>query len=252
MSIPTPSRRTNLLELLSELCRRRRQVTIAPARDDEGAPSLHTRFLALASNAVLLDWPVGGLANLPAAGSTVDVQFDHDGQRLGFRVTAQGRTWHNAPGRGRVEVWQLDLPVRIAPMQPRRFPRVDVAPTAPLAAECTSLTLPEHRFPVRVRNLSAGGLCATADHRVARFLQKGAIMWTQFRLPGDDRPVEFVVRVAHACEQPDRNTVSFGGMFCAGEDAGRHRAQLHRLARFLARPHLTPSPALAGPASAGA
>ncbi len=252
MSLPLPNRRQALLEMLAQLCQRRRQATITPVPDDAGTRALHTRFLALKPEGVLLDWPPGGLDDLPAAGSTVDVQFEHLGERLGFRVAAQGHTWHRAPGRGRVEAWQLSLPVRIAPAQQRRFFRVDLAAAAPLAAECTSLAEPEHHFSVRVRNLSAGGLCATADRRAAAHLQKGATMWTQFRLPGDLAPVEFVLRVAHACDQPDRDTVTFGGMFCAGEDAGHHRAQLDRLARFLARPGLAPSPAFARAAGVGA
>ena len=235
MTASTLTRRAGQLDLLRQLCAKRRQATVHLVTGDAQV-AVHTRFLALEPDALLLEWPHPGLEEIPEGSATVAVQFEQLGERLGFRVPALGRTNWQVAGRGPLPAWKLALPVRIEPVQQRRHFRVNLAHRAPLTAQCTSTDDPGRSFAVRLQNLSSGGLCGTVAHAEAGAVQAGATYWTRFDLPDEPAPVEFVMRVAHSHENPADRTLVFGGMFCAGEDPRYHRAQMHRVERFLTCP----------------
>jgi c-di-GMP-binding flagellar brake protein YcgR len=237
MAVSTLMRRQGQRDLLTQLSAKRRQVTVGLLTDGPHG-TVRTRFLALARDGVLLDWPHAGLGNIPESSATVAVHFEHLGERLGFRVPALGRTTWHATGRGRVPAWKLALPVRIEPVQQRRHFRVSLVHRTPLVAQCISVDDPTRGFAIRLRNLSSGGLCATADRAHATQLRAGATFWTRFALPDEPAPVELVVRVAHTHENLADNTLVFGGMFCAGDDPRYHRVQMVRIERFLTRPSI--------------
>jgi c-di-GMP-binding flagellar brake protein YcgR len=238
MAVPTVMRRQSQRDLLTQLSARRRQVTVSRLTNDSNG-SVHTRVLAVERDGVLLEWPHAGLGDIPESGAMVAVQFEHLGERLSFRVPALGRTTWQATGRGPVTAWRLALPIRIEPVQQRRHFRVNLTHRTPLVAQCTSVEDPTRGFAIHVRNLSGGGLCATADRAHVDQVRTGATFWTRFTLPDEPAPLEFVVRVAHTHDSPTENTLVFGGMFCAGDDPRYHRMQMVRIERFLTGPHVS-------------
>ncbi|MEW6250265.1 MAG: PilZ domain-containing protein [Planctomycetota bacterium] len=235
MAFLSLQRRRTQLELLAEVCARRAPVRITSAPWAAQRGLARTRFAALEPNGILVDWPVAGVGSIPVSGATVDLYFEHAGLGLGCRTDTLGRAWSMCERRGQVPVWKLAVPLCIEPTQQRRHYRVDLSDLAPLPARCTSTRDPRLSFVTDIQNLSAGGLLGRASGPAGRAARCGDVLWTEFDLPGEPTPFEFVVRVVHVRPARQGTATDLGCMFCPSDDPTRHRRELERIEHFVAR-----------------
>jgi len=229
------TRRKTQLELLARLCDGRCRAVVSPPAASAASGEVATRFLALESDGVLLEWPLSRVDDAVIVDATVTVLFDYDGQAFTFRTETYGRVWWTCPERGPVAAWKLRLPLRIDERSRRRHNRMPFAELDDIAAAFTSVADPTRRFTARLRNFSAGGLEAVAIGGGDVPVQPGGSYWVQFVLPGDDPALEFVVRVAHTHPQPRDGTVVFGCTFCPGDDPALRRRGFERIEQFVSR-----------------
>ena len=229
------TRRRSQLELLAQACESRYTARVALAARSHQTPPTQTRFLAVEPNGVLVEWPLPGVGDIAVSGARVTVFFEHQAQCFSFGTETRGRAWWASSGRGQVPAWKLGMPLRIDHHELRADYRVSLTGIGPVAARCTSVTDPHRCFSVRLQNISTGGLSATAALTKAGPLHAGALFWTQFELPGEPGPFEFVVRLAHVHTSRPTDTLVLGCAFCCGEDPLPHRAQLGRISQFVAR-----------------
>jgi hypothetical protein len=235
MDTLTLTRRKSQLELLALACESRYSARVALAERSRGTTHIPTRFLALEPGGVLLEWPPQAIGAHVVSGAAVTVFFDHQDQCLSFRADTRGRAWWCSSSRGQVAAWKLGLPLRIDSRQQRESRRISLTDIGPVPARCTSVTDPQRCFTVRLRNLSIGGLSATAALTRVAPLHAGTMFWTQFELPGEPGGFEFVVRVAHVHSNKPTDTLVLGCAFCPGEDPLPYRTQLARIGDFVAR-----------------
>ncbi|GEM_PF-2193773 len=223
------TQRRTQLELLEAVCRQRRHARVRLAPGPSGSCQATTRFVALSREGIVLEWPVGGIGNLPAGGQMVDVFFEHDGQRLSFRTHTCGRGCWTLDDGDQLPVWTLKLPLCIRRWEPRHHFRVRLPS---LAATCTSVADDQRSFRAQLRDIAPGGLQAVAPGDAAETVRPGELLWTRFQLPDQGGAVEFVVRVAHTRPDRQRKSVIFGCKFCPGDDASTQWRQLARIQRF--------------------
>jgi c-di-GMP-binding flagellar brake protein YcgR len=235
MAAPPLTRRKAQLELLAQACQKSHRARVVLAGRASPGPATNTRFLALEPDGVLLQWPADGLNDIPASGATVEVFFEHAGQRYGFRTQTRDRVWRACDREEEGTAWKLALPLRVEYRQQRQHFRVSLADLGPIPADCTSVANEQHSFAGELQSISPGGLRVSAARTDAGALGAGELLWTEFELPGQTGPFEFVVRVAHATLNEESNRVVFGCMFCPGEDCTSHHAQLDRIERFVAQ-----------------
>lgn len=234
MSPTNLTRRKTQIELLAALCQQRVRVRIARARQGHEPVTVHTRFLALEPESVLLEWPLGDTADIAISGDHADVFFEHQRQRYAFRTQTRGRVWHQCPRRGQVAAWRLAMPLRIERKQQRAHYRVSLADLDPITVCVTNVPDPEWVFEARLANVSPGGLglVAWADDNVGEPLSE--MFWAKFELPGQP-PLEFVVRVVHANTIGENEKVVIGCMFCPGDDPALYRDQVCCIEQFAAK-----------------
>jgi hypothetical protein len=184
---------------------------------------------------VLLEWPAQGSDLIPISGAPVDVSFEHHAEPFGFRTETRGRMWWSTGAQRQIAAWKLALPLCVESRQPRRHYRVSLAGLPLVTAHCTSVAHAQHTFTALVRNLSVGGLRATATLETGVRLKAGELFWVQFTLPGHQAKFEFVVCVTHVRIIGRQNLVVFGALFCPSEDHSEHHEKLHRIEQFVAR-----------------
>jgi len=198
-------------------------------------PETSTRFLALHPDGVVLEWPAQGSDLIPVSGGKVDVFFVHRDRPFGFRSETRGRMWWSSGAERQIAAWKLALPLCVESRQARRHYRVSLAGLTPITAHCTSVTHAQRTFTAQVRNLSVGGLRATAALEAGVQVKAGELSWVQFTLPGDQAQFEFVVCVTHVRVVGRQNLVVFGALFCPSEDQSEHHEKLRRIEQFVAR-----------------
>jgi c-di-GMP-binding flagellar brake protein YcgR len=234
MSTVSLSSRKDLHAVLARLCDRRQRVRVTPAVSGDRAATIHTRFLSLADNVLLLDWPNGGIRDIPARDGIVDVYFEYQGQRYAFRTRTAGRSWSGGAGRVRQVAWKLVPPVRVTPRQQRAHFRISVTDLDPIAVTLCPTDQPETSATGQLVDLSASGFRGTAGLDAADVLRKGRTCWAQFSLPGDETPIELIVRIVHSEPRTANVIVVFGCAVCGGDDPQALRAQQARIQRFVA------------------
>lgn len=229
------TRRKTQLELLALLCDGRRRAVVIPPAVSAASGEVATRFLALESDGVLLEWPLSKVDDTVIVDATVTVLFDHDAQPYAFRTETYGRVWWTCPQRGAIAAWKLRLPLRIEERPPRRHSRVPLAELGDVTARFTSVANPTRHFAARLQDLSAGGLQAVAGGGCDVPVRQGESFWVRFHLPGNDAALEFVVRVAHTRGPSRDGTVVFGCTFCPGDDPAPRQQGLERIEQYVAR-----------------
>lgn len=229
------TRRKSQLELLQQACEGRYSARVALSVRSTDTTHILTRFLALEPTGVLLDWPPQAIGTNAVSGTPVTVYFEQHGRCFSFRADTRGRVWWCSSGRGQVAAWKLGLPLRIDERNLRANQRILLADIGPVAARCTSVVDPERSFTMRLRNISAGGISATAPLATMTPLHIGTTLWAQFELPGEPGKFEFVVRVAHLHASRPTDTLVLGCAFCPGEDPLPSRTQRARIGQFVAR-----------------
>ncbi len=228
------TRRRAQHDLLAKACEHRQRARLVLAGLAVEAPPINTRFLALLSDALLLEWPLGGAKYIPPRDALIDVFFEHAQKRYTFRSTTQGREWWWCERRGGVAAWRLTLPLRVEPGQQRAHYRISLADLDPVRVRFADVSDPARSFVAGVTNLSAGGLGAIASQADAAAVAVNDLLWTTFRLPDDCEIFEFIVRVMHRRDVPHNATTVLGCMFCPGEDPELHRDRIVRVQRFVA------------------
>ncbi|MBK9118340.1 MAG: hypothetical protein IPM18_01895 [Phycisphaerales bacterium] len=229
----TLTRRRTQLEVLERACAMRQRVLLLPADKSQGR-AIEGTLLALEPDGLLVTWPTTGLGPLTVHGTPVHGLFAWDNRTLGFRSQTCGRVWHLAPGGGDIEALKLTLPLRVERREERRRNRLVLGGPTPVPLQCTSVADDHRHIAAELSNISFGGLSARARGVSAMTIQRGALYWTCFDLPGLSRRFEFVVRIAHVRHNPATSETSFGGSFIAGEDPTPHRQQLDAIAEFIA------------------
>lgn len=229
------TRRKSQLDLLAQACEGRYSARVALSARSTETTHILTRFLALEPGGVLLEWPPQAIGAMAVSGAPVTVFFDHQAQCFSFRAGTRGRAWWCSAARGQVAAWKLGLPLRIDTRRQRESYRISLADIGPVAARCTSVIDPQRSFPVRLRNISTGGISATTALTKVAPVRAGATFWTQFELPGEPGVFEFVVRVAHVHASTPTDTLVLGCAFCPGEAPLPYRAQLKRIGQFVAQ-----------------
>lgn len=228
----TLTRRKHYLSLLRCACDERSTASVSAVTATAAVAA--TRFVALARDGVLLEWPSPTPEAIPCSGALADVHFTHRGSRLMFRTETIGRVWWTTPGRGDSDCWKLRLPLCLVPDQPSPEQPIRLPGPGPIMLRCTSIADAERHFTARLERLSTCGLTARADAVCQELCAPGTILWTQFQIPRERRPLEFVVQVKQARLQPaagSRPLMEFRGEFCPTDDPALTAGQFERLLR---------------------
>ncbi|HPM22779.1 MAG TPA: PilZ domain-containing protein [Phycisphaerae bacterium] len=233
MAVLSFRRRKTQLRVLELACDERRRARVAFVSRAHAGKEVHTRFLALQGDTVLLEWPTQPPADLPTEGAPADIYFTHEGETVACHTQTRGRVWWRCERRGRVAAWRMSLPTCVEQRQQRRHYRVSLADLEPIYASVTKVRGEPCSFPVRLHDISAGGMRATAALNHGRQIKAGDVYWARFNLPGDPQPIEFVMRITHARVVTQSESVVLGCMFCAGEDPDLHTQQVQRVEQFV-------------------
>ena len=236
MPLMSLARRKSQLDLLAQACARRQSVRVVARGHAPAAPETSTRFLTLHRDGVVLEWPAQGSDLIPVSGAPVEVLFEHRARPFGFRTETRGRMWWSSGDARQVAAWKLALPLCVESRPPRRHYRLSLVSLPAFSARCARVSCPERTFAAQLRNLSAGGLRATAALGASAQITPGELLWVAFTLPGGPDKLEFVVRVAHARRCPRRELTVFGASFCPSEDPFEHWEKLGRIEQFVAGP----------------
>jgi c-di-GMP-binding flagellar brake protein YcgR len=231
-SLPLTRRKTQL-DLLSAACGCRQRAHVAQPATDAAGPTVNTRFLALESDGLLLEWPAGSDASRMVEGETVEVSWEHQGERYTFRTQSIGQVWWNCPRRGDIPVWKLGLPLRVQAKQRRTHCRVSLSDLDPIPVRFTSTADSHAAFVARLVNVSPGGLGALAAADEYPDVSVGDLHWAEFELPGQPGRFEFVVRCVHANALSPGGATVVGCAFCPTDDASAHSRQLERIQDFV-------------------
>lgn len=227
------TRRRTQLALLEQVCASRTPARVCPAGATEGA-AVQTYFLAIESDALLLEWPDEGAADFRPSGQAVDVYFEHDGDRFALRTHAGPQCWYSNPTRGQIPAWWMALPLRVERRQQRADYRVKLDKIGPVPARFTTLSEPDQPFDAWLHDISTGGLLASAPRDATHAVRAGDVCWITFELPEQSARFEFVARVAHKHEDGSDQATFFGCRFCPGDDETLQRDRLRRIAEFVA------------------
>ena len=237
MSQLSLTRRRTQLELLSAVCAAHQRAQYVIADSFGSAAARNTRFLALESDSLLLEWPISGTDDLLTPGTLISITFEYEDEPYTFTVRSLERVWWDSPERGATAAWKLAVPLRLESRQRRAYGRVSLSDLAPIPVRFTSTADPQATFVGRLINLSTGGFGAVAPADEDPDVGVGDLHWAAFELPDGNGPCEFVVRCVHANTLEPSGTTVLGCALCPADDGDTHRSQVERIERFVHARH---------------
>jgi len=223
--------------LLSEAGHSNLAADLIVARGENLQANLHSRFLRVQAERVLLEVPThNGHPVILQTGQFVEVYFKVGHERFGFDSQVVGYSRIEVSAHGIVDAVDIAPPHFLEHRQRRKFYRVSVASLPALESRLWPAEAdPDDTDPIEARlcNLSAGGVAVLVDRQRWQFTNDHGYR-LQFLLPGDSHTFKFDTVVCHVRHVFHSRRQIVGLAFLPGRDPLAHRQAIDRIAQFVA------------------
>lgn len=104
----------------------------------------------------------------------------------------------------------------------------------PVHARLTSMLDQNVSLDLRLTSILASGLVGTLDGTAIERAPAGPF-WAEFKLPGEDRLFEYVVRLKHCARERVAGQAAVGWAFCDADEPPTDRGGIARMRRLVGR-----------------